>query len=427
LPRAADCDAPQAATKRTKKNVAMLRMVNHLVYSSALSKIRAHATGCSILVAVAYAGAWLITNRLKFPIERDELHFWPTALRFSDTVVPSVALLRNYGELNTPLPFLVWGWLEHFFHGGIVIGRYFDFALSLAITFLIARAPRDHIASATYATLGLLAFPYYLGTSTHLYTDVIAAFFALLGVHFHFREKSIASCIAFVFGIAARQYIVAFPVALLMIALLDRLRAHTHDPLRIAAPLIACASLVGWIAFFGGLAPLAEIQAQAVATAAPSRIYLSHALFSLTTIGLYFVVPEQIFFRSTFDFRDWKGRAAVVAAVVLVIAFATAPPLRNDVGTATFGFADIVCCKLLPDGARVIVYYALALVTAWRFLREPRASFFVMANAAVMLKAHVAWEKYALPLLVVLWYLRSRDLLAGSPREIGAHRPSSTS
>jgi hypothetical protein len=39
----------------------------------------------------------------------------------------------------------------------------------------------------------------------------------------------------------------------------------------------------------------------------------------------------------------------------------------------------------------------------------------VYANAALMLLAHVAWDKYALPAIAVLWLLKSREQ-AGQPR-----------
>ena len=45
---------------------------------------------------------WL--DYLQAPAIWDEKRFWEASLTFSDSLLPSLDDLRNYGELNTPLP-----------------------------------------------------------------------------------------------------------------------------------------------------------------------------------------------------------------------------------------------------------------------------------------------------------------------------------
>jgi hypothetical protein len=127
-----------------------------------------------LLVGLVYLALFVYLDFLRFPLEKDELHFWPTALSFSTSWIPSLAQLRSYPELNTPLAFLVFGGLEHLLHGGIMAGRLLNWTLCFGMTALIISAS-DDARRAALATIGLFVFPYYLGVSAHLYPDVIGA------------------------------------------------------------------------------------------------------------------------------------------------------------------------------------------------------------------------------------------------------------
>lgn len=361
------------------------------------------------LLAAGFVLAWLFFDRLGFPVERDELRFWPTSLRFSQSWIPPLELLRDYGELNTPLPFLLWGWLERAFHGGIEVGRYLNLFVSFVTACIVAGVRRDAGWASTFAAAGLLAFPYYLGTATHLYTDVLATFFGVLGVHLHLNRRYAWALLVFALGIATRQYVVAFPAALFLYEL------SSKEKIRWMMPALACTTLLGWIAFFGGFGPPGEVAKQAVATASPLTLHIESALFFLSVIGLYFVIPERLLFSLPAARRGWWHLGS---AIVVVAGFALFPPLGNQVITETMGYTDKAVRLVLPDFARMLLYCALALLAAWRFLREPLPLLFLAMHVLMMLKAHVAWEKYALPLLAVLWYLRAHGYLSGSPRRI---------
>ncbi len=77
-----------------------------------------------IIIFAGYAGIFVFFHSLKFPLWNDEGRFWPTSLSFSSKLIPTLHQLKNYDELSTPLPFVVFGVLEHLFHKGIAAGRF---------------------------------------------------------------------------------------------------------------------------------------------------------------------------------------------------------------------------------------------------------------------------------------------------------------
>jgi len=357
-----------------------------------------------------YATIFILMGGLRFPIEKDELHFWSTSLSFSHRIVPTLEQLRGYSELNTPLPFLLFGWAEYAFHGGIQVGRSINFLLSFAIAGIVCFGSNTASKRSVGSLLGLLLFPYFLGVSTHLYTDVIAAFFVLLGVVFYKKGKHALSTLCFALAVSSRQYMVAFPAAIFVHEVSNQ--AKTEPSLRMAwiAPLLASLSLLVWFWILGGMATKAALQAQVVSTSREiGRVFPEHGLYFLSCVGLYFVLPELLMFP---DARRWKAglerRSLLAALFVLAVLTLLFPPLGNvDYAIATMGYFDKALRVVLPDALRVLAFFAFAALATVRFSRPGLASLIVLANGLLMLKAHIAWDKYALPTLAVLWYLKS--------------------
>ena len=362
-----------------------------------------------------YLALYLALDHLRFEVRKDELHFWPTSLSFSNTWVPTLQQLRSYNDLNTPLPFVVFGTLEHLFHQGIWLGRLLNLGLSflcvLAIAFRGGASTRSFLCA-----IGLLLCPYYLGTSTHLYTDIIALTLSLAGVSFFFRQNYLLSSLAFVAAISSRQYSVVFPASLF---LWSAYGSWTQRRLWLerrvwGSMALAAASLLGWFLFFGGPAPRDAMNAQFIATSSPLALLPHNALYSLACVGLYYVIPELVFFRSARErFRQQLSRQWAWGLVALtLVLFVVFPPLRNPPGyfMPDMGYFDKALRALLADDLRVVVFFFFAALTVIRFARWSLPAILVFANALLMMKAHVAWDKYALPLLAVLWWLNARSL-----------------
>lgn len=149
-------------------------------------------------------------------------------------------------------------------------------------------------------------------------------------------------------------------------------------------------------------------------TQEPARVLVRNSLYLLTCIGAYFVVVEAVLFwrwRVLREVASWRGAAIAVGLGVL---FAVFPPLRNIEGVLpTMGYLDRAAVAVLGDVPRMVLYWALAVLAVIRFRPEGPAFWLVMANAGMMMKAHIGWDKYAMALLAALWLLKSRDACSG--------------
>jgi hypothetical protein len=354
------------------------------------------------------------------------LHFWPTTQRFAEEFPPSVALLRSYDELNTPLPFVVFGAAERALGGGIAVGRWINLSLSLGMMLAIVAAARGPPSRAGIACAGLLVFPYFLGASVLLYTDVMAAALVLLGMALHVRGRPWPGALAFALAIASRQYAVAFPLALVAHELSRRRPEAAGSRLRSdwVAPLLAAATLAGWFLFFGGPAPPVALEAQRLSTAPVLGLHPAHVLYFLATVGAYFVVVEALLRRDVRPLLENARRRLPQALAVAVLAgFVLAPPLRNvEYSIETMGYLDRAARLVLNDPLRMAAFAVLALSCVLRFGRIDLAFWLVWANALMMAKAHIGWDKYALPLIAVLWWLSARGDLEERRSPSGRHR-----
>jgi DIE2/ALG10 family len=368
--------------------------------------------GFVFAVALLYLAIFYASDGLSFDPQKDEIHFWQTSLRFSENLIPTLDHLRSYSELNTPLPFMVFGTMEYFFHGGIRAGRLLNMLLSFAIVCVVGLPRSSGGPCSVITAFGLLLFPYYLGVSVHLYTDVIATFFVLLGMVEYWAGKSWISALWFILAIASRQYMVAFPVAITFYEFTRPRPDFLIPRAEWVAPLLAASSIFSWILLFGGLAPSNAVEAQSLSTGEPLRVFPSHALYLLSTVGVYFVALELVLFWRHTSAAQWISKRNVWIASVLAGLFLAFPPLQNvEYPILTMGFLDKAARTVMNDPLRLVLFYILALATCLRFNRYGLGAVLVYVNAVTMFKAHIGWDKYALPILVVLWHMKANGTL----------------
>lgn len=389
-----------------------------------------------LIVLLGFFGLYLALDGLTFPVgPTDEEHFWPTSQRFAERWPPSAEDLRGYGELNTPLPFIIFGALEHYTGDGLRWGRFLNLVVTASVLIAIARAaPKRRASSGIRSAIGLACFPYFVGVGFHLYTDPLAVGFVLLGVALHHRGRPIWGALAMAGAIACRQYMVAFPVALFIHEVSRTIprRSGSRSPLpwaAIIAPAVAASTLLAWFWWFGGLAPATALAKQQLAADQPGRgvlqLYPAHALYFLACVGIYYVVVESILWRRWCGpriERGWASRAtwgAVGGVALIVTATVIWPPLGNEnYPIPAMGYFDRALRLGLSDLGRAIVYGAFAIVAFLRFRGVGRVEWFVWVNAGLMMKAHICWDKYAMALLAVLWWersVRAREGLVTTP------------
>lgn len=368
-----------------------------------------------------YGALFVSMDYLAFEPRWDEPSFWRATALFSSNWLPTADALRSYGELNTPLPFILYGLVEKLTGMGIRGGRILNFATSLSIALVVASVIRARGMESVPALAGLLLFPYFLYYGALLYTDHIAAFLVLLGVRAHLARHHAWTVVWFVLAIASRQYMVAFPLALVGYELIAMLRSgRLRFKWSWFAPLAAALSLLGWIAFFGGLsppsfeasqnAPAPELASTYSASLFP-RFRPENIIFLLAVVGLYFVIPEAILYRrSPVRLRSRRMAAITVLSLVAVSVLYAPYPDHGLIKKLAHQMPDLVVYAALAG---------LAVLTGLRFPRFNLGLCMLLAHCAVMTGAW-AWDKYALPLLVVLWYLRARGLIDQEPAEADA-------
>lgn len=377
------------------------------IFAARLSKLLLFLTA---LVAL-YTALFFAFNQLDFPPIWDEIRFWQASLLFSQHPIPNLAQLQNYTELNTPLPFIVFGWLENLFHQGAKSGRLLNLILSSVLVFLIG-APLDRKPGyGILSAIGLLLCPYYLWLSAHLYTDIIATFFAFFGVWFYLRDRHWLSSVAFILAIASRQFMLAFPVAIFFYEAIVSFRKGVRFRWYWLPPILAASSIFGWILLFDGLAPSPAISQEFVPSVQKSfwAVTPSSSLYFLACLGLYFVIPEWGLFSRRFQFKsllNFKNLSIAIGLLLLLVCF----PVQE-----AHGILD-KASNILPNWANQFLIYTLALLACIRFSQFNLAFCLVLLNTLLMLKAYPL-DRYTLTLLVVFWYFKSIYLLDKMPEE----------
>jgi len=368
-------------------------------------------------LGLVYAATFLLADGLRFEPVKDEVHFLASAEIFAGRF--DLEDLRSYPEVVTPLALVAWGQLEHHTGEGLWAGRCLNLLLSFGLVCAVAFAGRSLWPSGVLAAVGLLAFPYTLPLSVHLYTDIMATAFAGFGVVAAQRKRAVLAFVALSAAIATRQYLIQIPAALTAAAVLAWRRGES-DRWKVAlAAGAATATLALWVVFFGGLAPRAGLDAWIPRYPSPmlesSSFILHYGLYALTGVGAYFVVVEAALFRQLPRKAMLLRPSSLVAAVVLGALFLADPPFLTS--SHPGGPIGRVSRLLLPspefDLVRVSGYYVLALLAVLRFSGRLDAAFWVVTAAFVLaMKQQIPWEKYLLPTLSVLWILRASGELA---------------
>ena len=368
-----------------------------------------------LLLGAVYAIVFLVADRLMFVLDRDELHFWPTSVGFSGHF--DLSTLRQYSELNTPLCFIIFGQFARFSEHGLWLARCFNLALSACVLVLIAYARGRVTLRSLLASAGLITCAYFILFSTHVYSDTIAAFCVSLGLWLQLRGRFLGAASAWTLAIATRQYMVAFPLAVAGWEYFRPRPSARHVSCAWVLPLIAAASLAAWMILFGGLVP--PNMAVGVWPADRGRFFLDHSLYFVTCVGVYYGIPNLLIFGWTPRLNHAFGVRTMVLAIILALMFAIAPPLKNSAPyVSTMGYLD-KGAHWMVDGfpaataLRVTVFYACALWTVLRFAHASLATWLVASNAAVMIGAPQAWDKYVVPLVCTLWLLDARPRCNG--------------
>lgn len=359
-------------------------------------------------ILVIYTALIIWLDLLQGTVWHDEGSFWGTSLTFSNQLLPSIEDLKDYRELNTPLPFMIFGALEYLFHGGIFSGRLLNLILSIIMTFMIGWPSKGKNWLSLLSLAGLFMCPYYLWLSGRLYTEMLACFFVLTGVILYLTNRHILSSISFILAISTRQYMLAFPVGIAVFEAFFAFKSRTKPNIKIIFPIIASLSILGWFALFGGLAPATSYEVRQAPDVQRSLLALApnNSLYFLSMVGLYFVIPEMMLFWRQFSLRTMLKspnlrRTQIALIFICLTLFFTFPPSFVANGLL------IKVVDLIPIYAlKIALIFGLALFACLRFSHLRLETWLLLFNSLIMMKAF-PWDRYVLPLMVVLWFLKS--------------------
>lgn len=360
---------------------------------------------CSIIILWKFE--WLT-----FPLRGDEPHFWLSALHFSITGLPTLEMIRSYVDMNTPLPFYIFGQIERLTGLGPVASRYFNFLTAFLISSVIILNKNEK--SVLYC-IGLLACPYFLGSGLLMYTDMLCAGFCLGGVIAFRSSRFFLASILLTLAVASRQYALAFPIALFAHLLIGSMKPIALDNSKSAFLgmfLMAgsAATILIWFYIWDGAAPPESVKAAAIDVSL-FRIFPDHPLYFLTCLGLYFCLVESVIERKAI-WRDGSPKGLILTIAGVGMLFMIFPPLQNvEYSVEHMGLLDKTVRLFLPDVARMILYCCLASICVYRFRKPSLMFFLVWANTLIMLKAPIGWDKYIIPVLVSLWYCKAASAI----------------
>jgi hypothetical protein len=381
----------------------------------------------SVFVFALFIAIFFLKERFTVGLYQDEFHYLPTAAFFSKEPIPSLDLLKSYNELNTPIPFILGGWVVKVFGENIQYLRLLTFFTSFSLLMLFIWNSPDRSRRFWLCLAGLMLFPNYYLCSVYYYTDIFAMFFTLAGIVAYLKKAHWAGLLCFAAAICCRQYMLAFPAAVIAFEAVEILRNSANLKSFVSklfsSPtwmyyFAAVLSIVPWVMLWHGPAPAPVMAEQHYDSDKLVQYNFGYLIYSSVVVAVYYVIPEMLFTGNLRYLIDFPRKNRVLFAILflfvtLLIVFFPARQAYNPYFTWPFlGYIDQLMMTLGITGfVKQVFFGILMLVTLMRFLRPPvnLASWMVLVNILLLGKAQLSWDKYSLPLIMALWFLAMFD------------------
>ncbi len=377
----------------------------------------------SIFFALLYFAIFFFKQQFTGPLYQDEIHYLPTAVEFSKEPIPSLSLLKGYNELNTPIPFIFGGWVLKVFGENIQFLRLLTLAFSYSILMIFIWCSTSQSNRLFLALAGLIAFPNFYLISVFYYTDVFAMFFVLAGTACYLKKSHLIGMLCFIAAVACRQYMLAFPLAVAgyeVISNVLKLRSFKDISKQLFINriwiyyTIAVFSIIPWLVLWNGPAPAAVMADQYYDSDKIVHYNFGFVLYASVCLAVYYVLPEVILTKKWNYFFKYPAKRPVLFGVLCVIVitlvcFSPAMQAYNPYFTWPYlGYVDQLIETIGISGLlKQIIFGVLMLITLMRFVsyKFNLASFAVLINTMLLGKAQLSWDKYSLPLIMVLWFI----------------------
>jgi hypothetical protein len=381
----------------------------------------------SLFLLFVFIVVFILKDHFNGPLYQDEFHYLPTAVFFSQEPIPSLDLLKSYNELNTPVPFILGGWVVYFFGEHIQYLRLLTYAVSFTLLMLFVWFSPERSKRFFLCLAGLVVFPNYYLCSVYYYTDIFAMATVLAGLIAYTRGVHWAGVIFFIAAVCSRQYMLAFPAAIVLYELLEILKKGfsfrqmtkgLFSDLTWVYYAVAVLSIIPWILLWQGPAPAAVMEQQYYDSNKLIQYNFGFLIYSSVCLAVYYVIPEVLLTGKWRYFIDYPKNyprifTALVLFVVTLVIFFPAKQAYNPYFTWPYlGYVDQLFMTVGISGFfKQLCFGALMLITLMRF-GSPQfnlASCIVVINVLLLGKAQLSWDKYSLPMIMSLWFLAMFD------------------
>ncbi|MGC2625553.1 MAG: hypothetical protein WA269_01850 [Candidatus Udaeobacter sp.] len=360
----------------------------------------------TLLFAFSIFAVFAIWTRLNFPPQYDEIAHQSFAQEIANHPGWSTFIdyegARDY-EAQGPLFFALLAAYGHWFGFALPILRTLTmvFAVLLAVSFAKLAEQLDHGA----AVISLICLPYFIILGTTAMTDVpclALTVFAVYAFLAYTDSKSLFQLVVGVLASTAASYI-RIDSLYVLVAIGAAFAAQNCLTRQLAIGLIVPFLLRAPLVFiWGGLAaPTAHGRPNPVALG----LDLSHVVFSLAVIGLYFW-PFALVLRGDWR-RSWFGVAVAMLIAVMLCIF-WMPKLSAENTDNYAGTIRTVLLRVSETGFRWTIWLVLVATGAavcFRLLTSaPQHNIKVLAVKLICflglimqaLRGHVMYERYLL-------------------------------
>jgi len=381
----------------------------------------------SLVVFIIFIVIFFLKQKFNGVLYQDEFHYLPTAVFFSHEPVPSIDLLKSYNELNTPLPFILGGWVVNIFGENIQYLRLLTYGVSFLLLMTFIWSAPGNSKRFFLCLAGLMVFPNYYLCSVYYYTDIFAMISVLAGIVAYLKRAHLAGLLFFVAAISCRQYMLAFPAAIVAYEFLELLKKSSGlnqflkniftDKTWIFYSL-AVLSIIPWVLLWNGPAPAAVMAEQHYDSNKIINYNFGFVIYASVCLAVYYVIPEVLLSGKIRYFIDYPRNyprlfIALIAIVITLITFFPARQAFNPYFTWPYlGYIDQLFMTIGITGfVKQICFGILMLITLMRFVSPyfNLASCVVAINLLLLGKAQLSWDKYSLPMIMTLWFLAMFD------------------
>jgi len=318
--------------------------------------------------------------------------------------------------MTTPLTFIVyahWGRLVGFDTARLrLLSPLLATAACVLLWLVLAPGARNRLHAAI-ALFVIALNPYFLGLGIFVFTDMLAIVMMAIVLLGYVKKSAVLVAVGIAGSVLTRQYFAFLVPALIASSLLDRRLGRTRRFSLLSAALIGLSALTPLYYLWGNhLSPTNSLRA---VYTNEGIAYNFHALSLYLSAPAAYSLPTLVLAIISNRLRSVSIAAGIATAGFVLVFPVEASAVQITEGSLTVGFLHRLISATLPHVATRIVFGLMAAfvvtVCASRLLASVKsgisgATLFcwlsVTAFLGLMPFSYMAWEKYAVPMFILI-------------------------